>query len=97
MNEQDIIDRTNELNTLIQSARQPVIDKLEKALEINRDLVEAFDAFVQIMQEHTFEWIEIYGDKNIVQLTYPQEFKQKFILAIDEAEKALQKAKGDRQ
>jgi hypothetical protein len=95
MSERDIVDRASGLNILIQSAKTPLIDKLEKALEINRELVEAFDTFVQIMHEHTFEWTEIHEDKNVVQLTYSQEFKKKFISAVEEAEEAIHKAKGD--
>ena len=44
MNEQDIIDRANEINHIARSARLPVIAKLEKALEINRELAEALEA-----------------------------------------------------
>jgi len=47
--------KDNNLNVLIQSARQPVIDKLEKALEINRELLDA----LKRCQSGDITWAEV--------------------------------------
>jgi len=83
----EIEDRNERMRKMELEVLQQEYEKLE---EDSSRLRMALDNLVQVLHEHTMKWETLHVDKEIVQLTYSFDMRQRLILALSGAEDVLE-------